>query len=228
MADIIQIDSNTWRLEDGFVRFFLLEGDEKAVMIDSGVNCPDAAELAKTLTDKPIILLNTHGDGDHTSGTAGFAEIYMHALDYVHCEVDKRYPGTALAEVRDGDVIELGNRPLKIIHIPGHTKGSIAILDVKKRVLYAGDSVQKGHIFMFGDKRELAKYESSLAKLIAMQSEYGSIFASHDEYVVSGDYAEKVMAAWQKVQAGDIPFETVDMFGSKVKSYTTADCGFFV
>ena len=33
MADIIQINENTWRLEDGFVRFFLLEGKDKAIMI---------------------------------------------------------------------------------------------------------------------------------------------------------------------------------------------------
>ncbi len=73
----------------------------------------------------------------------------MHALDYVCCEVNIRYPHTSLVEVHDGDLIELGNRPLRIVHIPGHTKGSIAILDVNNRVLYAGDSVQKGHIYVW-------------------------------------------------------------------------------
>ena len=43
MTEIIQIDSNTWSIEDGFVRFFLLVGEDKALMIDSGVNSPDAA-----------------------------------------------------------------------------------------------------------------------------------------------------------------------------------------
>ena len=228
MAEVFQIDSNTWRFEDGFVRFFLLVGEDKAVMIDSGVNCPDAIKLAKEITDKPVILLNTHGDGDHTSGTAAFSKIYMHSLDYSCCEVDKRYPGTALEAVNDGDVIELGNRPLEIIHIPGHTKGSIAILDVKKRVLYAGDSVQKGHIYMFGDKREPQKYGQSLDKLIAIKERYDCIFASHDEYLVPGDYAKKVKEAWLMVQNGEVPFEEIDMFGNKVKSYTTENCGFFM
>ena len=61
MAEIIQIDANTWRLEDGFVRFFLLVGDDMAALIDSGADCPDAANITKTLTDKPIMLINTHG-----------------------------------------------------------------------------------------------------------------------------------------------------------------------
>ena len=228
MAEIVQIDDKTWRFEDGFVRFFLLAGNDKAVMIDSGVNCPDAAALAKSLTDKPIMLLNTHGDGDHISGTGGFSEIYMHPADHAACEVGKRFPGTALVEVKDGDEFDLGGRTLKIVHIPGHTAGSIAILDVEKRSLYAGDSVQKGHVFMFGDKREPEKYEDSLDKLIAVSGEYDRIYASHDEPELPGDYAERVKLAWIGVQKGEVPFEMADMFGNQVKSYTAEACGFFV
>ncbi|MBP5281507.1 MAG: MBL fold metallo-hydrolase [Lachnospiraceae bacterium] len=228
MAEIIRIDENTWRLEDGFVRFFLLEGSEKALMIDSGVACPEAAEVAKTLTNKPVMLLNTHGDGDHTSGTGGFSEIHMHPADHMQCGVANRFPDTALVELKDGDVMDLGDRPLKIIHIPGHTRGSVAILDVKKHVLYSGDSVQKGHIFMFGEHRDPKAYEASLDKLLALQGEYDQIFASHDEFALPGDYVQRVKDAWQKVMAGEVPFEEVDRFGNKIKSYTTQDCGFLL
>lgn len=228
MAEIIQINPYTWRIEDGFVRFFLLEGKNRAVLIDSGVNCPNAAELIKSITDKTVILLNTHGDGDHTSGTAGFSDIYMHELDYIHCEVGARYPGTSLIKLNDGDIIELGERPLRIIHIPGHTKGSVAILDIIERVLYAGDSVQKGHIYMFGNKREPEQYENSLNKLIAMKNEYDYIYASHDEYVVSSDYAEKVKQVWKQVRDGELNYEVIDLFGNKVKSYSTSFCGFYM
>lgn len=228
MAEIIRIDSHTWRFEDGFVRFFLLEGDDKAVLIDSGVDCPEALELAKTLTDKTIMLLNTHGDGDHTSGTGRFSEIHIHVLDYTNCEVNTRYPDTSLAEIKDGDIIELGNRPIKIIHIPGHTLGSVAILDVNYRVLYAGDSIQKGHIYMFGNKRCPEQYEKSIDKLIAMKKDYDFIYASHDEYIVPNDYAEKVKQSWNQVQNGEVIFEIIDLFGNKVKSYTTDVCGFYM
>ena len=228
MAEVIQINANTWRFEDDFVRFFLLEGEKQAVMIDSGMNCPDALLQAKKLTDKAIILLNTHGDGDHTSGTASFQEIYMHSLDYTGCELDIMYPDTKLHAVNDGELIDLGGRTLKIIHIPGHTKGSIAILDVNNRALIAGDSVQKGHIYMFGDKREPQKYADSLDKLIAMESEYDVIYASHDEFSVPVGYARKVKEAWLQVQKNELPFEEIDLWGNKVKSYTGADCGFFV
>lgn len=228
MAEIIQMNAHTWRLEDGFVRFFLLEGEEKAVIIDSGVNSPDALDIVRTLTDKQIMLLNTHGDGDHTSGTNSFSEIHMHALDYINCKVCSRYPNTSLVEVNDGEVIELGNRPLKAIHIPGHTKGSLAFLDINERVLIAGDSVQKGHIYMFGAKRDVENYESSLEKLIGINCEYDKIYASHDEFCLPNDFVEKVKEAWIQVRSGKLPYEMIDLFGNKVKSYTTEVCGFYL
>lgn len=228
MAEIIQIDNNTWRIEDGFVRFFLLEGEEKAALIDSGMNCPNAFDIAQNLTDKPVILINTHGDTDHTSGTNGFNNIYIHPLDYVECDVKNRYPNTAMIPLNDGDIIDLGGRPLKIIHIPGHTKGSVAILDIVKRILYAGDSVQAGHIYMFGTKRCPELFEESLDKLIGLKSEYDCIYASHDSFMVSNDYAEKVKMAWKHVQNGEVSYEMIDLFGNSVKSYTTSDCGFYM
>ncbi len=81
---------------------------------------------------------------------------------------------------------------------------------------------------MFGDKREPESYEQSLDKLIALQGEYDFIYASHDEYVVASDYAEKVRNAWRRVRNGEVEYELMDMFGNKVKSYTTDVCGFYM
>ncbi len=67
--------------------------------------------------------------------------------------------------VEDGDIIELGNRTLEVITIPGHTPGSIAVLDIENRVLYGGDTVQDGKIFMFGVQREFHAYIRSLESL---------------------------------------------------------------
>lgn len=64
----------------------------------------------------------------------------------------------------DGDRIDLGERPLEIISLPGHTPGSIAILDVNNRVLISEDPIQDGLIFMFGVQREIHAYSKSLKK----------------------------------------------------------------
>ena len=72
MAEKIKINDDTWRFEDDSVRFFLFCGTQKAALIDSGMNVPDARKLAEELTDLPLILINTHADPDHISGNAAF------------------------------------------------------------------------------------------------------------------------------------------------------------
>ena len=87
MAEVIQIDQHTWRIEDEGVCFFLLEGEEKALMIDSGMNTPDALDIVLPLTGKPIELINSRvlisGDTVSTSSIFMFGrfrsfETYRH------------------------------------------------------------------------------------------------------------------------------------------------------
>ena len=134
--EIIQIHENTWRIEDGGVRLFLLAGTEKALLIDSGMNLNNARDIAAGLTNLPLSLLNTHADRDHIGSNEQFDAFYMHpAEEPVYRRSGK--PGTILP-VREGDALNLGDRELRIIHLPGHTPGSIAVLDVQNKVLISG------------------------------------------------------------------------------------------
>ena len=72
MAETIKINENTYRIEDGHVRFYLFIGNKKAALIDTGMNVPDARSIAEGLTDLPLILINTHADPEHISGNAAF------------------------------------------------------------------------------------------------------------------------------------------------------------
>lgn len=227
MADIIRINNSTWRIENGFVRMFLLAGSEKALLIDTGAGCPEAREIAESLTDKPVMLLNTHGDGDHISGTAAFPEYMMHPADYENCKVAARFPDNKLIPVYGGEIIDLGDRKLTLVHIPGHTAGSIAILDPAARVLISGDSVQDGHIYMFGPHRRPDEFAASLEKLIAMEDEFDVIWPSHGTPEIPADCVRKVAAAWNKVQTGELTPHEQDMHGNKVLTYDTPDCGFY-
>lgn len=84
-----------------------------------------------------------------------------------------------LIPVKEGDIIDLGDRPLRIIDIPGHTPGSIAILDEKYRVLISGDSVEDGNVFMFGQYRIIDDYIDSLRHLAKYDGQYDEVYAMH-------------------------------------------------
>ena len=81
--------------------------------------------------------------------------------------------------VREGDSLDLGDRELRIIHLPGHTPGSIAVLDVQNRVLFSGDPVQEhGRVFMFGIHRSMKDYISSLEHLEGFADQFDEIWPS--------------------------------------------------
>ena len=152
-AEIMQMRADTFRIEDGGVRFFLLTGTERALLIDSGMTVQNAKEIAESLTTLPVSLLNTHADRDHIGSNASFASCYMHPAE----EPNYRRSGgkNEIVPVEDGGVLDLGGRELEIVHLPGHTPGSIALLDRKNKWLFSGDPIQDGEIYMFGIHRDM-------------------------------------------------------------------------
>ena len=83
-CEIIPINENSWRIEDRGVRCFLLTGSEKALLIDSGRELHTARDIAESLTDLPVMLLNTHADGDHTGSNEQFESFHMHPDEEAH------------------------------------------------------------------------------------------------------------------------------------------------
>ena len=79
--EIVKIDEYSWRIEDTGVRFFLLTGMDRALLIDSGMRVSNARDIAAGLTDLPISLLNTHADRDHIGSNEQFESFYMHPAE---------------------------------------------------------------------------------------------------------------------------------------------------
>lgn len=72
-----------------------------------------------------------------------------------------------LNELKEGDIIDVGGYEFEVIHFPGHTKGSIGLLDKKSGILISGDIVNSvGPIYMFGPERNLELYIEGLKKLL--------------------------------------------------------------
>ncbi len=224
MTKIVKINDKTWLFEDDGVRFFLLCGTAKAALIDTGMNTPNAKELAEGLTDLPLILINTHADPDHISGNAAFEEFYMSPAE----EDNYRHNGGKgnLIPVKEGDIIDLGDRPLRIIDIPGHTPGSIAILDEKYRVLISGDSVEDGNVFMFGQYRNIDDYIDSLRHLAKYDGQYDEVYAMHGSIPVKPDLVGKLIEGAEEIRNGKAQGTKVDLWGNEVILYKFPYAGF--
>ncbi len=224
MVETIKINDNTWRFEDDSVRFFLFCGSGRAALIDSGMNTPNARQMAEELTDLPLILINTHADPDHISGNGAFEEFYMSPAE----EENYRENGGkgTLIPVKEGDVIDLGDRPLRIIDIPGHTPGSIAILDEKYRVLISGDSVEDGNVFMFGKYRDIDLYIKSMNHLLEYDGMYDEVYAMHGSIPVKPDLVGKLIKGANQIKNHEVSGRELDLWGNKVVLYKFPYAGF--
>ena len=225
MADIIKINDNSWRIEDGFVRFFLLEGSETALLVDTGATCPEARQIAETLTSKPIAVLNTHSDPDHVSGNGAFRFFMMHYED----EPYYRQQGGQgmMMPLRDGDVLDLGGRSLKVIHIPGHTPGSVALLDEAAGVLISGDSVQSDNIFMFGPRRNINEFIRSLEQLKGLKDKFSVVWPSHGAFPAEPDLIDKLIEGAQQIVDGKVTGTPAVHRDTPVVLYKFPYAGFF-
>ena len=212
-----ELYENTWTEMDQGVRIFLLTGAEKALVIDTGMTGVDIRSLTASHTSLPVMLLNTHADPDHIGGNSQFREFYMHPSEMVVYHNMHHGRGTMLP-VFDGDVLDLGGRELEVVHLPGHTPGSVALLDRENRCLIGGDPIQEdGNIYMFGPHRDMEAYIASLARL-DRRTDFDFIYPSHAKEKVSRSVIPQLIKGAQGILAGDISGEEIEMHGSHVLS----------
>ena len=221
--DWIKINETTYRYEDGNVRFFLLLGEESALLLDSGMQVRNAKELAAQITDLPLRLFNTHADRDHVGSNAEFDEILINPAELAN------YPAPLSSDkivpVYDGDMIDLGGRPLLAIALPGHTPGSTALLDRRSGMLFAGDPIQDGRIFMFGPMRNLQAYILSLKRLEAFAGEIREIYPCHGTCPVAPSIIPELIRGAEQVERGELTGQAIDMFGHSAVLYDIGVAG---
>ena len=192
-------------LMPGEVFGYLVVGDERAILIDTGCGIGDLKGYVATLTDKPLTVLLTHGHLDHAPGAVQFEEVYLSKKDHemlgIHSVPERRFgfaKGTDGAknytmedvlpaedasryrDLNDGDVFDLGGLHIEAVAFPGHTQGSMAFLMREERILLTGDACNP-FTFLFGPVAlGLRSYEKSLkAVKEKMAGKYDRILVSH-------------------------------------------------
>jgi glyoxylase-like metal-dependent hydrolase (beta-lactamase superfamily II) len=190
--------------EDKFVQCFLIEGNNSAVLFDccagGGIDFKNAV---LSLTDKPIKLALSHSDQDHTGGREYFGALSMHPAEYARyfAKVNESKTVTSLWE---GDIIDLGGATLEAMLIPGHTPGSIALLDRANRRLFVGDTVSDAQIYMFGDGRDLRAFIESLRKLESIANLIDAVHPAHGSPELTTDWFGKTRIAAEKLLLGQL------------------------
>lgn len=167
-----KIDDNIWVINDNQQdNIYLVEGENSALIIDTGLGYQNLKSYVKAITDKPLVVINSHAHPDHAGGNHVFEHVHIHkdelkTLNYYTSEVvmidtfnrfvnsnmpdhllDKNKLSTSVLTINEGFQFNLGGRTLSVIHIPGHSPGSIALYDSKSKNMFTGDMTTK-HIWL--------------------------------------------------------------------------------
>ena len=150
---IDRIADGAWSVLDaGQASFYVLEGTERAAVIDTGITMGGKImPVIRGLTDKPLVLVITHAHIDHFHHMDEFDTVYMSHREFEmpRAFLEGMFAGKHLdlkrtIDITTGSVIDLGGDTLEICAVPGHTPGSVAVLDTGRNIVFTGDAIGSG------------------------------------------------------------------------------------
>lgn len=202
-----RVDETTWRIVDhGVVNSYLLLGQKRALLIDTGYGHANLRDYVRSITTLPLVVLNTHGHRDHSGGDVQFGAVLAHPADFAAIRQNATPEARArsrealgnnsvpvadrfdyahdtmelsLKPLRGGDTINLGGRKLEVIATPGHTAGEIVLLDRQNKLLFAGDHINEMVWLQLPGCLPLETYRESLEKLAEYSTEFVTILPGH-------------------------------------------------
>ncbi|TFG28442.1 MAG: MBL fold metallo-hydrolase [Promethearchaeota archaeon] len=203
------------RFNSVYTNLFLLIGSKSALLIDTGAGVFSLKPIIDELIGMmDLKVVNTHCHWDHVGGNHEFNEIYIHENEKLTIsrpinitnlrsspkDIVKRYekfqfslpPASSVKPLKDGDIIDLGDLALEIIHTPGHSPGSICLLS-NRNELFTGDTAHFGTPYL-PKKKMFPEVLTNLSKLINLCEKQKSIeiYPSHEEFGVGIELLSKL------------------------------------
>lgn len=196
------------------VHSYLLIGRNKALLIDTGLGIGNIKKEVQKLTKLPVIVVTTHIHWDHIGGHHLFDTIYVYKdeLDWlrngigipinvikknimeepftkkppIEFSIDnyKIYNGEPKRILKDNDIIDIGQRKLRIIHTPGHSPGHICIFEEERGYLYTGDLIYRGTLYAFYPTTDPVLFKKSVDKISKLKG-IARLLPAHNDINIS-------------------------------------------
>jgi hydroxyacylglutathione hydrolase len=160
---------------DNFSYIIADETTREAAVVDSSFNAGEIIRVIKAENLALKYVINTHGHSDHTAGNTELLAVFnaktvAHKLSRINADI----------KADDGDIINVGNVPIKVIYTPGHTTDGICLL-VDNTKLLTGDTLFIGECgrtdLPGGNSKSL--YDSLFNKLLKLDDAV-EVYPGHD------------------------------------------------
>ena len=221
---------------------YLLLGTKFAVLIDTGLGVANIKSVVENITSLPILVITTHIHWDHIGGHKYFKDMAVHENEVkwlsekfpIPLQMVKKnlalkpcdfpddfeienytvFQGHPTSIMRDGDIIHMGNRKLKVIHTPGHSPGHCCFYEEEKGYLFSGDLIYKGCLDAFYPTTDPFAFMQSVNKTKNLVVK--KILPAHHQLNICADFIDDVANAFNglyrqnKLQQGNGVFDFGD------------------
>lgn len=231
MFKVTEVSPGVYHIHEAAVHFDLIVGEKKALLWDTGYGIFDILALVKSLTDKELIVCNSHGHIDHAGGNYAFDKVLIplravpeaviltsHALRSIGVKriLDQGevpyhdYSKVIYEDLNDKMVFDLGGKTARIIAIPGHTANDLALFIEEDRILFTADAVNYSMWLYFSDGIRQSTIVDSLSKLIDLNPLF--ILAAHRHSPVSLEYLVDLRNCIKGLKRSDFKDVHLDAF----------------
>lgn len=220
-----KFDEGTWFINfmEGSQNLYLLEGEDKALLVDTGYGTDSLAAFVRSITDKPLLVANTHFHPDHAGGNGEFPKVMLHHNWEADANAVKPgpnlpfdigalpYPDYEKLPLHDGDRIDLGGRKIEVLEIAAHSNSSLAFLDRSHRFILTGDELEAGQVLLYdlsasGNsydlKARLAAHRENMRKLHELKAELEWLLPNHNGFPLDTSYIDDFIALTDAIFSG--------------------------
>ncbi len=227
-----KFQENSWCISfmEGTEYMYLLEGKDKAMLIDTGYGTGTLADFVGGLTDKELVVVNTHFHPDHAAGNGEFKEVYLHKdfeLDAPSIDSPNAVPFDLSAlkfplyqrnRLKNGDVIDLGERVIEVIEAkPAHCNTTLFYLDRTNRLFFCGDDLESAQVMMFDNSRNsnapyeikerLCNLKLNCQCMKERDEEYDLLLPNHNGTPIAKSYIDEYIELVDHIFLGDARME---------------------
>ncbi len=185
-----------------------IRGRDRDVLVDTGFGLRPLRDEIAALRERPVLAVASHSHFDHVGGHYQFDERLVHPAEahilaaptddntvwrgwetgsVVLAEPEPGFdqlqwhvpaaPATRLVD--EGDVIDLGDRVLQVLHLPGHSPGSIGLYEAATRTLFTGDVIYDGELYDWLYHSDREQYRETLARVRELPAD--TFHCGHEE-----------------------------------------------
>ncbi len=249
---------------------YLIEGQNKAVLLDTGMGVGDIKNVVEQLTRLKVSVVNSHTHFDHVGDNHQFDEI---AVFDNKVEIERLEKGITVEEeplhppkrftltikelrnelsqellyrplpkgfdpksyqilpskpthlLKHEELIDLGDRQLKVLHAPGHSPGGICLLDMNSQELFTGDTFYLSSLFTHFSESDFLVYSRTADYLASLASSISVLRPSHDDSkrqpFAESEYLVRLVKAFQSIKAEKANFSpgVCPYTGVKIRDY---------